>query len=343
MQRRVLDCLHIDWHRLDRKLWLTFKAVYYSLFGLTLFVTCLYLWINRSSLAIAFNIASFRIVIPVITYFAMLIVRGLSFDTLAQVYGVRVDLIDSVGLTAWGGLSNYAVPGNAALPLRTLYLHRVLGLHYQDFLPLALVAFVFSTGLYGVLLGITALYYGIEPSPEYGRVILTFSGAGMALMLAAFIPYQSMSFLGTWVRHILAGWRMLYRSRMLFGKWLSLELLRAVLEMTFFYSIFTILGIQLTLIQTAITVLARETTIFLRVTPGAFGIAEGVQVFFATQFGADPASVLAAAIVARAIELVCLGVTSSVLMRRLSRRLTTNDQEPRSSHIQGAPSAQSIV
>jgi hypothetical protein len=84
-----------------------------------------------------------------------------------------------------------------------------------------------------------------------------------------------------------------------------------------------ILGIELTVAQTAIIVLAKENSIFLRLTPGAFGIAEGVQVFFATQFGFDAAPILLAAIGARAIELLTLTCFSSAFASRFARLLAS--------------------
>ena len=75
-------------------------------------------------------------------------------------------------------------------------------------------------------------------------------------------------------------------------------------------------------------------SVFLRITPGAFGIAEGVQVFFATQFGADPTHILLAAILGRTIEVVCLALVSSVLVRRLARRIAAGNQRPAMHPIQ---------
>jgi uncharacterized membrane protein YbhN (UPF0104 family) len=308
----------------SKRFWSALKVFYYILFTLALATVGLYLWENRFSLDAVWHAPPYLWLTPALIYLGLLIVRSLTFDVLARVYGVRVPLFDSLGLTASGALSNYAVPGNMSLPLRSLYLHRVLGLHYRDFLPLAAASFVFSTGLYGILAGIVSLINGAVPTSAYGLAMLMFGGGGLAVVLAMSLPYHSLPLVGHSIEGLLAGWRLLYRSRTLFGQWLGLEILRAPLEVAFLYSIFYLLAIDLTLAQTTIIVLAKDCSIFLRITPGGFGIAEGVQVFFALQFGADPARVLLAAILGRAMEVVCLALVSSVLVRRLARRLAGN-------------------
>src|SRR5262249_28857042 len=104
------------------------------LFGLILLFISNYLWENRTSLAPIWRIAPLLWLIPCAFYTAALIGKGQTFDILARVYSVRVPIVDSIGLTASGLLSNYAIPGNASIPLRTLYMHRVLGLPYNKFL-----------------------------------------------------------------------------------------------------------------------------------------------------------------------------------------------------------------
>ena len=100
--------------------------------------------------------------------------------------------------------------------------------------------------------------------------------------------------------------------------------------MVFFYSIVQSLKIEISLAQTAIMVLAKECSVFVRLTPGAFGLTEGVQVFFGLQFGAEAATILVAAIIARIIELVCLGLVSAALVPRLGRRLAAAGESARS-------------
>jgi uncharacterized membrane protein YbhN (UPF0104 family) len=312
----------IEWGSKRRWLWSGFKVLYYLLFVLALALIGRFVWDRRLSLDAVWHVPIYLWIIPALIYLVMLGAKGLCFDILARVHGVSVPLIDSLGLTAFGLLSNYAVPGNMSIPLRTLYLHRVLGLHYIHFLSVVIAAFVFSTGLYGVFAGIAAFVYGQLPSSNYALAMLAFSGGGLTLIIVMLLPYRWLPLVGNGIERILAGWRLLLRSRALFFKWLGVEVLRAVLEVTFFYSIVQLLEIEITLAQTAIMVLAKECSVFLRLTPGSFGLAEGVQVFFALQFGVDIAQILLAAIIARVIELICLSLVSSTFVPRLGRRLS---------------------
>jgi uncharacterized membrane protein YbhN (UPF0104 family) len=311
----------IEWRITRRWLWSAFKVIYYLLFILALGLISHIVWDNWSSLHAIWQIPPYLWVIPAVIYLGTLGSKGLSFDILARVHGMRVPTIDSFGLTACSLLSSYAVPG-MSISLRTLYLHRVLGLHYKHFLSVVLAAFVFSTGLYGIFAGVAALMYARLPSSSYALVMLAFSGGGLTLVVALLLSYGWLPVVGHPIERILAGWRLLLRARGLFAAWLCAEVLRATLEVAFFYSIIRLLEIEITLPQTAIMVLAKECSVFLRLTPGAFGLAEGVQVFFGLQFGVDAAAILLAAIVARVIELLCLSLISSVLAPRLGRKLT---------------------
>ena len=180
-----------------------FKIAYYLLFVFALGVVGHFVWEERSSLDTVWDVPVYVWLISALLYLGTLGAKGLCFDILAGVHGIRVPLIDSVGLTASGLLSNYVVPGNVSIPLRTLYLHRVLGLHYKHFLSIALAAFIFSTGLYGAFAGIAALAYGQLPSRTYAVVMLVFSGGGVALIAAMLLPYHWLPLVGHGIERIL--------------------------------------------------------------------------------------------------------------------------------------------
>jgi uncharacterized membrane protein YbhN (UPF0104 family) len=280
-----------------------------------------FLWEDREALRSFWEVPWYQWILPTAIYLGTLALKSMSFDFLTRAFGVRVPLMESVGLTASGLLSNYALPGNVALPLRSAYLHRVHGLHYQRFLPLALAAFAFSTGLYGSMLGIAGLINGPVDSTVYLTVMLFLSCGGVVLIVVLLLPYHRIRFVGGVIERFLASWRLFVGLPTLFAPWLATEFLRAALEIGFFYSIMRNLSVESTLSETAIIVLAKECSVFFRLTPGAFGIAEGVQAFFAVAFGIDPARVVFAAIIARIIELVSLGITAALLLGRLTRRI----------------------
>jgi uncharacterized membrane protein YbhN (UPF0104 family) len=294
---------------------------YYALFGLVLLAVGRFLATNAEALKTASMVPPQWWLVPSGIYLGTLVVKGASFDLLARVLGVHVPLRDSIALTATGLLANYALPGNAAIPLRSLYLHRVLGLSYKRYIPVALAAFVFSTGLYGVAAGAAAL--AIEPvaSRSYIAVMLMFGGGGLALMLLLLVPYGRLRFLGERIEAALEGWRDLVSSPRVFRRWLLLEAARALLEIAFFFAIAKALDIPIGILHATILVLAKECSIFLRLTPGGFGIAEGVQAFFAVAFGLDVALVVLAGLIGRSIELILILIISGAMAKTLHARI----------------------
>jgi hypothetical protein len=300
------------------------SIAYYLLFLIILTGVGRFLWSNVDVLNELRAVAPGWWLLAAMLYLATLVAKGISFDILAGVFGVQVRLKDSIALTSTGLLANYMLPGNTAVPLRSLYLKRVYGLSYTRFIPMALAAFVFSTGLYGVMAGLAALVIGPVPSSSYNAVILLFSGGGLALMLMLlFSPrYGWVPFVGHYIELALEGWRMLVSSHALFGRWLSVEFARAALEIAFFLTTVRMLGIDMSPWQALIITLAKECSVFLRLTPGAFGISEGVQAFFAFCFGLDVARVVLAGLTGRVLEILCLAPISGLLVRGLYARIS---------------------
>lgn len=255
--------------------------------------------------------------LPGALFFGTLLAKGLTFDVLARVYGVRISLRDSIALTTWGLLANFALPGNTALAFRTVYLHRVHGLNYRQFLPISAAAFICATGLYCVWAGIAALIVGGPWSPTVKTLAVPLIGLGATLIVALQIPYRRFARLGGLAEKLLDGWRRLVSSRSLFGCWFGLELGRAALEVLLFFSIVRFLNIDLSLSQTAVMVLVKECSLVLRITPGAFGVAEGVLAFLALTFGVSPVQVVFAGLIYRCLELICLLAALVVFARRL--------------------------
>lgn len=307
------------------------SVLYYGLFAALLALVASFLWRNLDVLAVLYGIPAHMWALAVVLYLATLIAKGASFDILAKVFGASVPLKDSVALTSAGLLANYMLPGNTAIPLRSLYLQRLHGLSYKRFIPLALAAFVFSTGLYGVAAGAAALAIGPVASVSYQGVMTLFAGGGLALIVLLLLPlpYDRIPYIGRIAGLALEGWRLLISSPRLFSAWLVVEVVRASLEVAYFFAVARMLGVPIGAGEALIITLAKECSVFLRLTPGAFGVAEGVQAFFAVAFGLDAARVVLAGLSGRVIEIICLAIASSVLVGDLKAK------------IAGAPATQS--
>ncbi|MBA4219470.1 lysylphosphatidylglycerol synthase transmembrane domain-containing protein [Bosea vestrisii] len=256
-------------------------------------------------------------------YLLALICRGIWFDILAMAFGARLPLRDSVALTASGLLGNYLLPGNTALPLRSLYLQRVHGLSYKRFIPIALAAFVFSTGAYGVAVGLLALGVGPVSSHAYLVVVSLFGFGGVALVLLLLLPFPfgKLPILGRFIDKALEGWRLLIASRRLLGSWLGVELIRAGLDATLFWAMARMFDVPLSFGQAAIITLVKDCSLFFRLTPGGFGVAEGVQAFFAIAFGLDASRIVLVGLAGRVVEIICLTVVTALLMPALKRKI----------------------
>jgi len=256
-------------------------------------------------------------------YLGSLLFRGLWFDILAIALGGHVPLKDSLALTASGLLGNYLLPGNMALPLRSLYLQRLQGISYKRFIPIALAAVIFSTGVVGVAVGLVALLVGTVASKSYTVVVslFGFGGAGLILLLVLPFPFGRLPFVGSFIEKALSGWRVLISSPRLVGRWQLIELGRVSMDVLSFWIVAQMFDMPVTLGQAAIITMVKDCAVFFRLTPGGFGVAEGVQAFFALAFGLDVARIILIGLACRVIENACLAVVSALLMRDLKRKI----------------------
>ncbi|MBR3190211.1 lysylphosphatidylglycerol synthase transmembrane domain-containing protein [Bosea sp. (in: a-proteobacteria)] len=256
-------------------------------------------------------------------YLGSLFFRGLWFDILAIALGGHVPVKDSVALTASGLLGNYLLPGNMALPLRSLYLQRLQGISYKRFIPIALAAVIFSTGVVGVAVGLVALLVGPVASQSYTVVVslFGFGGAGLILLLVLPFPFGRLPFAGRFIEKALLGWRQLISSPRLVGRWQLIELGRASMDILFFWVVAQMFDLPITLGQAAIITMVKDCAVFFRLTPGGFGVAEGVQAFFALAFGLDVARIILIGLACRVIEIACLAAVSGLLVPGLKRKI----------------------
>ena len=184
-------------HQLSRRSILVLKFGSAALSLVAAVGLAVFLWRNREALSSALRAPPYLWLIPVAIYFVMLVTKGLSFDLLVNTFGVRVPFVESLGITASGLLGNYALPGNASLPVRTLYLQRVHGLSYRDFLPIALAAYICSTGIYGVLTAMFASPNRLQSTPTiYNSVIAVLGFGGIFLIVATLIPIRPIKLFG---------------------------------------------------------------------------------------------------------------------------------------------------
>jgi uncharacterized membrane protein YbhN (UPF0104 family) len=300
-----------------------FAVVFYAIFALIVGVVGIFIWQNKALLADLRNVHPAIWLAVLLAYFGSLVLRGFSFDIQARAFSVRIPLTHSLALTSAGMLGNYALPGNTSILLRSIYLKRTSGLEYSRFVPLALAAFVFSTGLYGVVAGIAAWSLGPVQSTSYNTVLLLFSGGGVALMIFLLLPlpYERLPKVGRIAALALEGWRRLLASPKLLGAWFAIEFFRAICEVIFFYLTVRMLGVDISIVQALIITLAKECSIFIRLTPGSIGVAEGVQAFFAVAFGLNPTIVVLAGLLGRVIELVELLVVAIIFVPRIQQAI----------------------
>lgn len=301
------------------------KVLFYLTFAIALAVVGKFLFDNQEALKSIKQIPLESWILPVVFYSVTIIGKGLSFDILAIVLGIRIKLLDSIALTTSALVSNYALPGNVGIALRTIYMDRVHGLSYRTFLPLALTASIFGTGLYGIAAGIAALVFTATPLHGVSMLVVWAMISGGLTIVVVLAGYNlwgpGLGSLHKYINMVFEGWSLLLKRRKWFAVWLINECARACFEILFFYFVLHNLGLKVNLPQATTMMLIKENMTLLRLTPGGFGITEGIFAMFAIGYGLDPVKVVFASLICRVIELASLAALVLIFVRRVAKKL----------------------
>lgn len=285
----------------------------------------LFFWENREAFKVFERVPLYYWSLPIFLYICTIYVKGLSFDIIAMVFNRRIGFFDTIALTSSSLLSNYALPGNSGIAFRVIYMQRVLGLSYKSYLPILLIAFLFSTALYGISAGIAAFAHGGFNTEAPRFLIVIFSSGSLLVIgfLLAIVPLSKLAiFKNSKIDLILHGWVQFIHSKKLLAYWFVIEALRAALEIAIYYIIAVeLLGMNLSVLQVAVIVFIKECSMFFRITPGALGVAEGVQVFFAIAYGVSPVDIVLVSVAYRVIEIGCLVIFTAIFVPALKKKL----------------------
>ena len=315
--------------------WFTRKLLSYLLLAIAIYLIANLLFKNQYELSKLSEVTPIYWLLPLAAYLGALVLKSICFDMPLLMFGINVPLKDSIALSANSILSNYAVIGNSAFIFRTIYFEKLFLFSYKRYVPFFIILFILSTAIYGIIVGIAALYDGNSYTKVYLNTLYFFCGGSLITLLS----FLTIMFFGLELvkkSHFVIGKEITNRLHSIIKKlqqnlklisyWSILKLIQAGLDVLVFYLVARTIDLELSFPQAIIMVLVKECSVFIRLTPGSIGVAEGVLGIFATFFALDPSRVILANVVVRIIEIFCVGMISVILVRSLGQRLMNQNK-----------------
>lgn len=161
------------------------KYIQYCLLFLLTAISIVYFYIHRAQLTVLAQIELMELVKLTLVLFLFFVLTGYTFRLLVDLVGIKLSLLETVGLSILTNFGNYLGPARPGAVLKAAYLKSTKGLSYSYFgAVLAANSFVvfFMTGLVGLVL-LVSLYLAGETVPAL------LGGACCVLIAVSFIPY----------------------------------------------------------------------------------------------------------------------------------------------------------
>jgi len=251
--------------------------------------------------------------------------RGLALAVYVEHLGPRLNFLEWFGLSIMSTVSNLLIPVSGGMMARAGYLkarYRFPVSYFSALLAASYLMIFLVSGLSGlIILGVVWVIHGA--AVEWLAVVLLVGMAVGPLVLMLIpverIPLQPDRRIIRWLRSALEGWGQIRANRSLLLKQLAVITLQQLVQAASLF--FSLRMIQRPVPYTStllMGVLANLAT-FVRITPGALGIREGVTGLAAELVGLSAAQGLSAALVSRLGQTAIIVVLGPVFAFVLAR------------------------
>lgn len=246
--------------------------------------------------------------------------NGLTVKVFAAKFGVWLRWREWFGLAAVTAMGNYLAP-LGGMTARAAYLKHRYEFPYSHFLAVLAAHYLISFAVISVV-GIIAVLSlaGETPWP----VLLFFLAALATLALASVLPAMSdrLPFkLPQIVQSARDGFELIRQDKSLWGKTTLLTLGSVAARGVLYFTAFAAVGFAVPFTIALLVCLLTSFTLLVNITPGNLGVREAVVGLAAAVLGAGVESGLLAALVIRAVTILCAFTLGPIFSYLLSREL----------------------
>lgn len=249
------------------------------------------------------------------------IANGARFHATVRMYGLRLGLFESYGLSVSNALLNYALPAQGGTLMKGAYMKTRHRFGYTDYVALTASSQLVTLGV-AAGMGLALLMFGVEPAGRSGAAmvgtlaVLTLLALGLLLLIGrSVVP----GFIGPkWagrMERFAAGFRYWARSP-LDGMWFVLwTVIWTVVQGVRLWMAFGAVGAEVPVLATQFLQAIVVASGVVAIVPGNLGLREGVTSLSAGLLGMDRGQALLAALVDRSVSIASLLVVAPISSR----------------------------
>ena len=282
--------------------------LYFSL-TLTLIISAGLIYYVRTRSAdfkIIYNISLVNIIMLSLASVLFRIALGYNFHILMLFFNVKMAIKEWLGLTTISTMTNYLLPAKGGTAAQAVYIKKVYGLSYAQFLSSTIGFFIITfmtNAAIGLILSIIAWNLGIMTSD---KIIFFFIITTAVTIFAFILMRESPKFkiANSYVKNVIKG---LERFRHEPGRTTELIITQLfviiAIGLRLFFA-FRSVNIDINIMGCIIIALFTSFFIFLSLTPANLGIKEFFITLSSTSLGVTPAQGLLVALIDRAFDII---------------------------------------
>jgi len=285
-------------------------------------IICIYINSQRELLVYISNISPYRLIILVFLIMLFQMVNGLILKDIAHLFDIRLSAREWLGLPFVTSLWNYITPFSGGMAARASYLKYRHDFAYARFISVLAATYVLFFGI-ACITGVSILLISNIGDDYFLHLFLFFISILVAVIFVALIPLGRLRGNNRYIEafnHALEGWDMIRNDYMLLARLALYSLASIVVNgVTFWMALTTLSDRVFSFSGVFLISILSCFTLLVRITPGNFGISEGVVGLCSGMIGIGTGIGLMTALLIRAVSLipiVLLGVVFSIVFTK---------------------------
>jgi uncharacterized protein (TIRG00374 family) len=233
----------------------------------------------------------------------------------------EISLFEATYTTTLATLANSVLPFQSGSGVRAVHLKQRYGLAYSDF-----VVTLYGNAIIVILVnGLTALAFLVLPFIDWGPlvaflfvVLLGFTVMAISLIsprlrldelvlaILARLPGRLAKRVIAQIEAVVRSWKLVTADRVLLSRMILVVVMNLLARLALFWFLFEAIGIHVRFPAAIILTALTNLTLFVALTPGAFGIREAILAVYAGSLGITQTDALSVSLAERAVTFVAL-------------------------------------
>lgn len=285
------------------KQWLKF-SITFLFFGSYL----LYLAVNFEDLKYLLTINMSVIVQVMLANIATMLLTGYIFYFMVNSLGLKMLLLEWVGLTFVGFIANYITPFKIGTISKSVYLKKKYNFSYTNFLVIFSgynLLHLIIVSVFGVILGFFIEYFQQGQKTIFVFSLLLFL---ILILLTVILEYitQHKKVIPQRLRHFFEGWKKLRKSRNVICKLVLCDIIIILLGTITHLLLYRSIKVQTSFSDMLILTVLMSLSSVINITPGNIGVGEWLFVFVSQAFGIGINESIVATGIGRIVHLVLI-------------------------------------